>query len=165
MSRAEGGQRWRAHVEAYLVDTEGVHGWVQWNGIGGNGSQSCSVRILASWIRLPPRLSPVRLAVRLAVLISLERKILLFGCWCWLVLRGKYCCLIAGGWFILKEKYCCLVFDKSNEQSVLFRLASYSVIYPIILCLQICFKLLSPSPSIHKRIIFITLFTSTNLQI
>jgi hypothetical protein len=36
--------------------------------------------------------------------------------WCWFVLGGKYCWLIAGGWFVLREKYCWLVADKSNER-------------------------------------------------
>jgi hypothetical protein len=38
------------------------------------------------------------------------------GGWCWLVLREKYCWLVAGGWFVLREKYCWLVADKPSEQ-------------------------------------------------
>jgi hypothetical protein len=38
--------------------------------------------------------------------------------WCWFVLRGKYCRLIAGGWFVLREKYCWPVADKPSEQGV-----------------------------------------------
>jgi hypothetical protein len=38
--------------------------------------------------------------------------------WCWLVLREKYCWLVAGDWFILREKYCWLVADKPSEQGV-----------------------------------------------
>jgi hypothetical protein len=34
-----------------------------------------------------------------------------------LVVRGKYCWLVAGGWFVLGEKYCWLVADKPNEQA------------------------------------------------
>jgi hypothetical protein len=44
----------------------------------------------------------------------------LAGGW-WLVLivlRGKYCWLVAGGWFVLREKYCWLVADKPSEQAV-----------------------------------------------
>jgi hypothetical protein len=37
-------------------------------------------------------------------------------CWCWFVLREKYCWLVAGGWFVLREKYCWLVADKPSEQ-------------------------------------------------
>jgi hypothetical protein len=37
--------------------------------------------------------------------------------WCWFVLRGEYCWLVAGGWFILREKYCWLVADKPSEQA------------------------------------------------
>jgi hypothetical protein len=37
--------------------------------------------------------------------------------WCWFVLRGKYCWLVAGGWFVLREKYCWLVADKPSEQA------------------------------------------------
>jgi hypothetical protein len=33
-----------------------------------------------------------------------------------LVLREKYCWLIASGWFVLREKYCWLVADKPSEQ-------------------------------------------------
>jgi hypothetical protein len=36
--------------------------------------------------------------------------------WCWFVVRGKYCWLVAGGWFVLREKYCWLVADKPSEQ-------------------------------------------------
>jgi hypothetical protein len=36
--------------------------------------------------------------------------------WCWFVLRGKYCWLVADGWFVLREKYCWLVADKPSEQ-------------------------------------------------
>jgi hypothetical protein len=36
--------------------------------------------------------------------------------WCWFVLRGKYCWLVAGAWFVLREKYRWLVADKPNEQ-------------------------------------------------
>jgi hypothetical protein len=35
--------------------------------------------------------------------------------WCWFVLRGKYCWLVAGGWFVVREKYCWLVADKPSE--------------------------------------------------
>jgi hypothetical protein len=38
--------------------------------------------------------------------------------WCWFVLRGKYCRLIAGGWFVLREKYCWPVADKPSEHGV-----------------------------------------------
>jgi hypothetical protein len=37
--------------------------------------------------------------------------------WCWFVLRGEYCWLVAGGWFVLREKYCWLVADKPSEQA------------------------------------------------
>jgi hypothetical protein len=36
--------------------------------------------------------------------------------WCWFVLRGEHCWLVAGGWFVVREKYCWLVADKSSEQ-------------------------------------------------
>jgi hypothetical protein len=38
--------------------------------------------------------------------------------WCWFVLRGKYCWLVAGGWFVLRQNYCWLVADKPSEQGV-----------------------------------------------
>jgi hypothetical protein len=41
----------------------------------------------------------------------------LAGGWCWLVLREKYCWLVADGWFVVKEKYCWLVADKPSEQA------------------------------------------------
>jgi hypothetical protein len=37
------------------------------------------------------------------VLVCSERKVLLAGCWCW---------------FVLREKYCWLVADKPSEQGV-----------------------------------------------
>jgi hypothetical protein len=40
--------------------------------------------------------------------------------WCWFVLRGEYCWLVAGGWIVLREKYCWLVADKPSEQAVSF---------------------------------------------
>jgi hypothetical protein len=39
---------------------------------------------------------------------------LVAGCWCWFVLREKYC-LVVGGWFVLGEKYYWFVADKLNE--------------------------------------------------
>jgi hypothetical protein len=30
---------------------------------------------------------------------------LVAGCWCWFVMREKYCRLVAGAWFVLREKY------------------------------------------------------------
>jgi hypothetical protein len=35
-----------------------------------------------------------------------------------IVLREKYCWLIASGWFVVREKYCWLVADKPSEQGV-----------------------------------------------
>jgi hypothetical protein len=40
---------------------------------------------------------------------------LVASCWCWFILREKYCCLVADGWFVMREKYCWLVADKPNE--------------------------------------------------
>jgi hypothetical protein len=42
---------------------------------------------------------------------------LVAGGWCWFVLRGEYCWLVAGGWFVVREKYCWLVADKPSEQA------------------------------------------------
>jgi hypothetical protein len=40
-----------------------------------------------------------------------------FGWWLVLiVLREKYCWLVASGWFVVREKYCWLVADKPSEQ-------------------------------------------------
>jgi hypothetical protein len=29
--------------------------------------------------------------------------------WCWFVLRGEHCWLVAGGWFVVREKYWWLI--------------------------------------------------------
>jgi hypothetical protein len=44
--------------------------------------------------------------------------------WCWLVLREKYCWLIAAGWFVLREKYCWLVADKRQANRAAETLAA-----------------------------------------
>jgi hypothetical protein len=51
--------------------------------------------------------------------------------WCWFVLRGEYCWLVAGGWFVLRKKYCWLVADKPSEQAVSIRQANRHSLWQI----------------------------------
>jgi hypothetical protein len=42
---------------------------------------------------------------------------LVADCWCWFVLKEKYCWLVVGGWCVVREKYYWLVADKTSEQA------------------------------------------------